>query len=266
MSFQKTAWLKQLSEEALSHRAVHHPYLLRFANGDLPNFKHAVGDFAQQYGFYSSRFINMLAAVISRLTLKRHRSVLLENLKEESGHYEESELRELEQYGIKKNWVDNISHTELFERFKSHVTQDIPESCQSEGIVWYEMLSDVLLHGSTEEAIGAIGMGTEHIVSSIYPYIEKGLKNLQSLKLEEYCFFPVHTLVDDSHTENLNQVALDFADTEEGRRHLRHGAIKALNLRAAFWDGLLDRAMKSSEYISMDNVQKGMNNESYYIN
>ncbi|MFA0811951.1 iron-containing redox enzyme family protein [Microbulbifer epialgicus] len=263
----KTAWLKQLSEEALEHRAVNHPYLIQFAEGSLPNFRYAVGDFAQQYGFYSSRFVNMLAAVIARLTSRSHRNVLLENLEEESGHYDETELNELERHGINKSWVRNIPHTELFERFKTRVTKNVPHIPQSEeAVVWYEMLSGVLLHGPKEEAIGALGLGTEHIVSAIYPYIEKGLKTLSDLKLADYCFFPVHTLVDDNHTESLNQVALDLAGTEEGRRHLRYGAIKALNLRAAFWDGMLDRAIKGPDNTFINSAQKGVGNGSIYIN
>ncbi|WP_444913186.1 iron-containing redox enzyme family protein [Microbulbifer sp. PAAF003] len=267
MCLQKKAWLKKLSKEALEHRAVNHPYLVQFSNGTLPNFRFAVADFAQQYGFYSSRFINMLAAVIARLPSKKHRNVLLGNLHEESGHYEEAELNQLEQYGIKKDWVHDIPHTELFENFRLRVTDGIPQiPLSEEALVWYEMLSGVLLHGPTEEAVGALGLGTEHIVSSIYPYIERGLQSLPDLGLADYCFFPVHTLVDDNHTESLNQVALDFANTDEERRRLRHGVMKALNLRAAFWDGLLERAIKGPESSFINNAQEGVRNDSLSIN
>ncbi|GAA5445067.1 hypothetical protein Misp06_03260 [Microbulbifer sp. NBRC 101763] len=248
MNNHKRAWLEQLSEEALKHRAINHPYLKQFSSASLPNFRYAVADFAQQYGVYSSRFVNLLTAVISRLTTPKHRNILLENLAEESGHYEEKELIELETHGISASWVRNIPHAQLFETFRKRALRGTPEiGISDDPAIWYDMLSGVLLYGSTEEAIGALGLGTEHIVSSIYPFIEKGLKSLPEFQPEDYCFFSVHTLIDDDHAESLNQIALDFANTEEGRKRLRHGVLKALNLRAAFWDGMLERAIRGPQ-------------------
>ncbi|WP_444884241.1 iron-containing redox enzyme family protein [Microbulbifer sp. PSTR4-B] len=209
-----------------------------------------MADFAQQYSLYTSRFINLLSAAISKLTIPEHRNILLENLNEESGNYEEDELRILNHHGIDPRWIKNIPHADLFNRFKEKVTQGKQETPLSDdAIIWYEMLSMVLLYGSTEEAIGALGIGTEHVVSTIYPYIEKGLKHLPEIQPKDYCFFSVHTLIDDDHAESLNQIALTFAETEEGRRRLRQGATKALNLRAAFWDGMLARAYNITKII-----------------
>ncbi|WP_299586600.1 iron-containing redox enzyme family protein [uncultured Microbulbifer sp.] len=248
MNDQSRAWLEQLSQEALKHRAINHPYLVQFSNASLPDFRYAVADFAQQYSLYSSRFVNLLTAVISKLTDQKHRNILLDNLSEESGYYAENELQELHSHGIDPSWVRGIPHAELFNRFREKATRDIAEiPVSDDAAIWYDMLSAVLLYGSTEEAIGALGLGTEHVVSSIYPFIEKGLKQIPEISPEDYCFFSVHTLIDDHHAESLNQIALDFANTEMGRKRLHYGVLKSLNLRAAFWDGLLDRAHKNKK-------------------
>ena len=44
----------------------------------------------------------------------------------------------------------------------------------------------------------------------------------------------------------LEAISADFARTEEGRVGLRRGMLKALSLRTAFWDWLLDRARDPS--------------------
>lgn len=256
MNNHKRAWLEQLSQEALEHRAINHPYLTQFSNASLPNFRYAVADFAQQYGLYSSHFVNMLAAVISRLTSQKHREILLENLAEESGHYEEDELQELAAHGINIDWVRNIPHARLFDTFRNKAIQGLPEIEESDdAIIWSDMLSGVLRYSSAEEAVGALGLGTEHVVSSIYPLIEQGLKSLPEFKPKDYCFFSVHTLIDDDHAESLNQIALDFTDTQQGRRRLRQGVLKSLNLRAAFWDSMLEKAKKGPQN-SLDNLHK----------
>ena len=49
--------------------------------------------------------------------------------------------------------------------------------------------------------------------------------------------------MDDHHQATLQAISVDFATTEQGRRDLRRGMLKALALRSAFWDFLLERAL-----------------------
>ena len=94
-----------LSEAALQHRAVRHPYLQALAAGHLPDLRFALEDFARHYHGYSAHFPRYLTALISRLEDPAHRRDLLENLTEESGVYEQEELDELAAIGIQAEWI-----------------------------------------------------------------------------------------------------------------------------------------------------------------
>ena len=56
-------------------------------------------------------------------------------------------------------------------------------------------------------------------------------------------FFPLHTAVDDHHTQTLRDIAASLAVTEAGQRQLRGGTLKALSLRCMFWDWMYLRAL-----------------------
>ena len=140
-----------------------------------------------------------------------------------------------------------MPHPELFKRFcdslgvgLGHVTQDsIEVTC------WREMFLDVLGEGSPAQAVGALGLGTEGIVSAMYQSFLPALDKID-LKPRDAVFFPLHAMVDDHHQETLLDIARDFAETPEGRRDLAKGMRKALFLRAGFWDWLHARALQAT--------------------
>jgi len=107
-----------LARQALRHQAVRHPYLTALALGELPDQHSALRDFARQYHAYSAHFPRYLTAVISKLDNPDHRQALLENLMEESGHYEQEELEALAAIGIAPEWIVGLPHPELFRRFR----------------------------------------------------------------------------------------------------------------------------------------------------
>ena len=59
--------MENLIEEALSHRAINHPYLLALEKGEFQHIDEVMKDFASQYGAYSDWFSRYLTAVISKL-------------------------------------------------------------------------------------------------------------------------------------------------------------------------------------------------------
>jgi CRP-like cAMP-binding protein len=232
-----------LAAEALDHRAVRHPYLRRLATGDLPDLRWAMADFARQYYGYSAHFPRYLTTVISRLEAADHRAALLENLTEESGIYEDEEVDELRAHGIDPAWIVGVPHPKLFRRFQDAlgVTPVPPENDAVEVVCWREMFLSVL-NGSPAEAVGALGLGTETIVRTIYQPFVDAIARLD-LHPSDTVFFPLHTAVDDHHQETLQRIAADFARTDGGRRDLIKGMRKALSLRSAFWDWMLERAL-----------------------
>lgn len=236
--------VEQLAREALAHRAVRHPYLQALAAGDLPDTQAALADFARHYYGYSAHFPRYLTAVISRLERADHRAALLRNLTEESGQYEAEELAELQCCGVKPEWILGIPHPLLFQRFRHALGVDNTDASDDhiEVVCWRELFLSILINGSPAEALGALGLGTETIVQSLYQPFVTAIERLGSLAPEDTVFFPLHTAVDDHHQATLRAIASDFATTPEGRADLAKGMHKALALRDSFWCWLHERA------------------------
>ena len=237
------AYVARLAEQGLRHRAVEHPYLQALAGGALPDVRWALQDFARHYYGYSRWFPKYLTATISRLESADHRAALLDNLTEESGTYADEEKAELAELGIPAAWYDGVPHPVLFARFARFMGADLGEHDEADQVVcWRELFLEVLRQGSPAEAIGALGLGTENIVSTMYqPFVAV----LPALGLDgpDTVFFPLHTAVDDDHQEVLQSIAVSYASTPEGRADLRRGMLKALQCRSAFWDWLYARAL-----------------------
>jgi hypothetical protein len=80
-------------------------------------------------------------------------------------------------------------------------------------------------------------------VRSVYGHLVRAIDRFEHLAPQDAVFFRLHTLVDDDHQQVLQQIAIDLAATDAGRADLRRGMLKALQLRATFWDWLLARAL-----------------------
>lgn len=184
--------VEALAEEARHHRAVLHPYLLALSTGQLPDLRSALADFAQHYYGYSAHFPRYLTALISRLERPDHRAALLENLIEESGQYEAKELEELALRGVRPEWIIGISHPELFQRFRQALGVSNIDAADDhmEVVCWRELFLSVLTHGSPAEALGALGLGTETIVQSLYSSFVVAIQRLGTLAPQDAVFFP----------------------------------------------------------------------------
>jgi hypothetical protein len=189
------AFVQSLAGEALRHRAVHHPYLQKLAVGSVADLRWALADFARQYYGYSAHFPRYLTTVISRLEVPQHRGALLENLTEESGIYEEEELEELRRFGVDPDWIAGVPHPELFRRFQRAlgVSPGRAQDDALEVVCWREMFLSVLSSGTPAEAVGALGLGTETIVRTLYTPLVEAIRRLPDLRAEDTVFFPLHT-------------------------------------------------------------------------
>jgi pyrroloquinoline quinone (PQQ) biosynthesis protein C len=202
-------------------------------------------DFARHYHGYSSHFPRYLAACMSRLEDEEDRRALLANLSEESGCYSPEDLRLLQASGIASEWIVNVPHPVLFQRFRRAlgVGEDDPAGEHPEVIAWREMFLSLLSLGSGAEAVGALGLGTEGVVPAIYPAFVAALRRLRDVAPRDGVFFQLHTLVDDHHQASLLALARKLVGSPQGRRDLVLGMTKALALRDGFWCWLHERAM-----------------------
>ncbi|MCA9581449.1 MAG: iron-containing redox enzyme family protein [Myxococcales bacterium] len=220
--------------EAKEHPAVHHPYLVRLSQGDLPDIQGALRDYAFQYSFYGTDFVSYLEGVIGSLPFERQRDVIRENLEEEKGDPKSTDL-------------DRIPHVKLFQMFREAIGANeeyrkTNKACTTV-LVWRDLFLQKCNSRQLGVALGGMGIGTEYVVPTIYGYILKAIREHTKLSREDAYFFELHSQCDDHHAEDLNNIAVELASEPDVREALRFGALSALNLRKAFWDLMLARAV-----------------------
>lgn len=241
------SFVRSLEQAATRHRAVRHPLLRVLAEGRQSDDHAILFEFARTYPGYATHFPRYLTVTISRLQDPRHRALMLENLQEESGSYEEQELEELEAAGLRREWFDGVAHPKLFDRFAHALGVPTEGRAPVEEVErWREAFLEVLTGSSPAQAIGALGLGTEGIVRSIYEPFAAAVRRHPELSARAAVFFPLHTAVDEQHQAALHSIAVDMARRPKDRGDLRRGMDKALNLRARYWDWLQDRARRST--------------------
>ena len=233
----------ELIQEAIQHEATNHPYLLDLQNGNFPSPLEAIKDFAIQCEGYTAWFPKYLTTAMSKLDKHEHRMHFIENLSEEGGRLDYDEINLLKTIGIEEEWVQGIPHPRLFEQFREAMGVDAKQPLSDGVIIWREMFSSVISNAAAAEAIGAVGIGTEAIVKYVYKYISKAIQNHTPLKKKDYVFFELHSEIDDEHGKIMMQIAEELIDeTPNSYNELRKGMLKALNLRAMFWNNMYKRA------------------------
>jgi hypothetical protein len=166
--------------------AVIHPYLRAMRDGDFPNVRLAFQDFAFQYGLYSAQFVSYMSAVIKNLNNAEHKKILLANLAEEQGDTHDIDLPP----DVLASVVGQ-PHALLYRRFQVALgvdtgTHEITPECP--GHLWSQQFLQ-LCEMNECVGVGAIGIGTELIVASIYDQILAGIKAHSDLTMTERVFF-----------------------------------------------------------------------------
>lgn len=238
--------LASLVAEAASHPAVNHPWLQALAVGELPDPAWAVWDFARNYHGYSQWFPRYLQTVIQRLPEPRHRALLAENLAEEKGRLHEEDRQALREVGIDPAQVEGIPHSQLFRDFchALGISEQELQTARPAAAQWRARFLRALQQGTPAFCVGALGLGTEGVVRPIYRQLLKGIRGATSLPRSEYVFFELHCLVDDQHQKDLLAIAGELAVAPGVRAQLRAGMLRALDLRAEFWNHLHRRAVR----------------------
>jgi pyrroloquinoline quinone (PQQ) biosynthesis protein C len=251
---QGAAFIKFISAEALDSAAVNHPYLRAMSEGDFPNIEMALMDFAFQYNLYSARFTRYVSAVIENLSNTEHKQILLTNLAEEKGVVNDVELPP----DVLAS-VTGQPHSVLFRRFQESlgVNTDYRETaakCQT-GLLWSRQFLQ-LCEMNECVGVGAIGIGTELIVSSIYNQILEGLNAHSDLTMTEHVFFNLHCQSDEQHAVQIALIAEDLARSSTACDQIEYGVKMAINMRVIFWDKMHERAQNfpASAPLSIDGV------------
>lgn len=234
------AFIERKCAESLSSRAVNHPYLKALCAGSLPDMGRALQDFAFQYGLYSSRFSEYLSRVISSLSSPNHQKMLSANLAEEQGGAPDVPLlpEVLET-------VIGQPHSLLYKRFQVAAGVDAAyrsKASQSLAAVEWQQQFLALCGMNEHVGIGAIGIGTELIVSGIYRQVLTCLKKHSDIADVDRVFFDLHSECDDQHAAEILLITQELATSSAACEKIEYGINTAINLRVAFWDDMLVRA------------------------
>lgn len=232
-------FFKALSQELAAHRALNHPFLLRFSEAALS--REQLAAYAVQHYLYSRFFTRNVAAVIASTPDERARSLLIQNLYEEIGEPLRRPVTGTLEYSA--GLAQDLTHGALLRRFLRAVglnplcvetIEPLPETAHL--IAEYRQVchSDDWL-----AALGALGPGTECVVPTIYAFLEQGMKRSRLLSPEDYLFWTLHVHCDDGHGENILEAMAPFADTEEAQRRIAASAHRVLDARAVWLDGLM---------------------------
>ena len=243
------AELRRLGKTAACSPAVDHPYLRALAAGELPNMFGALQDFAGQYGAYSRHFVASVTAVIDSLENESHKKMLRANLAEERGEVLDADLPP-----AMIELVAGQPHAKLYRRFQEALGVSVtavkqqPESesrsasVSSPGALWGQRFR-ALCSEDQYCGIGAIGIGTELIVSPIYAQILQAIKEHSDLSFADRVFFDLHSVCDAEHADQLLQISRELAVSKQATEKIIEGARAALSLRIDFWDQMLERAL-----------------------
>jgi len=233
-----------------------HPYLTALREGNLPDPGRALKDFALQYGHYSARFPDYVSAVAAVVDRDEHRRILLANLAEELAEELDGEQGERHDEGLPPELASAVAgqpHSLLYRRFqealgvfdvssgKGATSTANPSDGPAPGLAWSEGFL-TLCKADAYVGLGAIGLGTELIVPSIYRQILAGLIAHTDLTMAERVFFHLHGECDERHAEQLLSITAELATDREACERIESGMRGALELRVAFWDRMLARA------------------------
>jgi len=223
-----------LKREITQHPALSHPYLIALSDGSFPNQMFALKDYAFQYAIYSEWFVRYLEGVFATLTEPTHRELIEHNLEEEKGTPDSPN-------------VEDLPHVEIYRLFKEAVGADqgYCDSAQPSTTVllWRDLFLQKCSSNIAGVGVAAIGLATECIISTIYPYILRAICEHTELGENASLFFRLHIECDDGHGEAFERITAEIAEDTETREAIRFGVFSSLNLRNAFWDSQYARAL-----------------------
>ncbi|MGB3632925.1 MAG: iron-containing redox enzyme family protein [Rubrobacteraceae bacterium] len=217
-------FLEKLKREVISHPALTHPFLERFGDGEAG--AEGVREFAIQYYRHVRVSRLYLAAVISNCRDdEKLQLALAEILVDEYGHLNPAE-----------------THPALYRRFlhalgieeeEWEAPRTLPE-IESYISVHYELCRNP----DFRLGLGALGPASEWPVPPIYVRLSEGLKKSAGLPDEALEIFTSHVTMDVTHARIMMEAIAPYAESEEGQRKVREGALRSLDARSIMLDGL----------------------------
>ena len=216
-------FVRQLREEVEGHPAVTHPFLRRFAVGELTRWQ--IWGYASQHYHLVCFFTAYLEAIAAQTPDVEVRRLLREILEDEY----------MRRQGFER------SHPALYRRFLRAVGfgegdwDRVPLLPATRAFVQLHL--DMTLR-SWLEALGAVGPGHEWAIPLMFRHLVQGVERSIPLDPAALEYFQLHINLDVEHGKALEESLLRWATNEVNQEDIRRGARRSLEARAAFWSAL----------------------------
>ncbi len=232
-SSQALRFIRELEREILAHEAVRHPFLARFASEPLTIAQ--IRAFGLQHYQLVKVFTTYMTNVLPKIP-DRDAATLFRHVFDD-------------EFGAVSGRDASVGQATIF-RSHVHLYREFLTALGVRDEEWgRERLlpeTDAYIKGHlalTRDAdfrvgLGAVGPGHEFSIPTMFRSLVAGLRRNTTLTDEQMCYFTLHIAEDVEHAEVFNALIARHADTEEGRRLIRDGAMRSLKWRTLFWDGL----------------------------
>lgn len=216
-------FFQKLWDELREHEGVAHPFLDRFARESLT--LEQVKIFGNHYYQHAKMFLHYLAYVIPGLERESSQFILMENLVDEYGSFD-------------PEWV----HPAVYRSFLKSVGLQPSDWNGLKPLPEVELYIDrhmaMCRFGDPVMGAGALGVGTEWFVPTMFTQIHSGLRGSPEVPEESLTYWTAHITLDVLHSYEAMRALVPFLDTSRNRAAIREGALRSLDARKLLWDGM----------------------------
>lgn len=223
-----TEFLAELRRDIETHPAVNHLFLNRIATGHFSREDYRV--FAENHYPLVCVFCAYLERLLVRAPDSESKLWLAKVLVDEYGEGSEGK-----------------DHSTLYAKFlsssggdaKSRHEMRVPAPAQ-------EFIANHLEIVNTQPflvGLGAVGPGHEWAIPKMFDSVIPGLRRA-GYDEEEIQYFTLHVEQDEDHGSWLEEALARYATTSEAQAQIREGAMRSLEERRKFWDGVQRAVMR----------------------
>ncbi|MHB8482055.1 MAG: TenA family transcriptional regulator [Nitrospiria bacterium] len=216
------SFIQELQHEIETHEAVHHPFLLKFSTSPLSIEQ--IQAFGLQHYQLVKIFVNYMTNLQPRIPDSATSGLFRKVYEDEFGQasifrsHPALYRKFLKRSGLEDNDWGRVKH--------------LPEVSS-----FIETHMELTRDEDFRIGLGAIGPGHEFSIPLMFSYLVKGIQNNSALEEEDYEYFTLHIEEDKHHAEIFNELISHY-DTLGDRRLIREGAMRSLEARRIFWNGL----------------------------
>ncbi len=232
-SAEGTQFIKALENEILGHGAVRHPFLARFSTETLTVAQ------VRAFGLQHYQLVKVFTTYMTNLLPKipdRDAAELFRHVFDD-------------EFGAVSGRSASVGQATIF-RSHVHLYRDFLSALGVQEEEWGRVKplpeTEAYIKGHlalTRDAdfragLGAVGPGHEFSIPTMFQSLVAGIRRNANLSDKQIEYFTLHIEEDVEHAEVFNSLIARHAGTDEGRSHIREGAMRSLKWRTLFWDGL----------------------------